>query len=138
MLSNSNRHCILLAHSYLGKNGQRTANSYYKICGNYGENIWEKLVKNHRNIFMILCGHHSASGLHDGRSLLESTGVYGNKVIQILSDYQFYKGGMGYLRTIKFLPNNNLLEIEIFSQALFLTTEICLLVRSLYSLYSRG
>ena len=77
-----------------------------KIEGNLGEQMWEKFVKKHKNIFMVLCGHVL------GEALLTSTGDHGNTVYQILSNYQgMNNGGESWLRYMTFQPDSNTIEV---------------------------
>ncbi|MDP6634635.1 MAG: metallophosphoesterase [Phycisphaerae bacterium] len=62
---------IVLTHSYLTHRGRDTS----------GENIWNRFVKSHENILMVLCGH--LSTVH-----YVSTGDKGNKVYEMLFDWQ--------------------------------------------------
>ena len=68
---------IILTHSYLKGNKKRTTNRV-KLKGNNGEQMWQKLVKKHKNIFMVICGHFS------GEALLTSEGDHGHQVVHIL------------------------------------------------------
>lgn len=68
---------------------------------NNGEQIWEKLVSRHKNSMFVFSAH----VLHDGTGRLVSRGVHGNKVYQMLANYQegvngSEKGGSGYLRIV--------------------------------------
>jgi len=83
----------------------------YGCKGNDGDEIWEKLVRKHRNIFLVLIGHI----LNDGLGKLTSIGDKGNQVHQILANYQMKKnGGNGWLRIMKFLPAENKIIIPEF------------------------
>lgn len=98
---------IVLTHSYLNADKTRTKDSF-EIEGNLGEQMWEKFVRKHQNIFMVLCGHVL------GEALLTSTGDHGNQVHQILSDYQgMNNGGESWLRYMIFQPDSN--KIEVFT-----------------------
>jgi hypothetical protein len=98
---------IVLTHSYLNANKSRTAGSF-KIEGNLGEQMWDKFVRKHENIFMVLCGHVL------GEALLTSVGDHGNQVHQVLSDYQgMNNGGESWLRYMVFQPDSN--KIEVFT-----------------------
>ncbi len=102
-----NHRVIVLTHSYLNRDKTRTTRGM-KIEGNLGEQMWQKFVKKHKNIFMVLCGHVL------GEALLTSTGDHGNQVYQILSDYQgLNNGGESWLRYMTFQPASN--KIEIFT-----------------------
>lgn len=103
---------IALTHSYLKPNKTRTTNRL-KLKGNNGEQMWQKLVSKHRNMFMVLSAHFS------GEALLTSTGVHGNQVHQILSDYQeMNNGGESWLRYMVFQPKMNKIGIYTYNPAL--------------------
>jgi hypothetical protein len=68
---------------------------------NDGEELWTKLAKLYPNVTMVVNGH----VLNDGQGRLVSTGDHGNKVYQMLSNYQMQtNGGNGYLRLLKIDP----------------------------------
>ncbi len=102
---------LVLTHSYLEGNGTRvTQDPYIPVNpGNVGEQIWEKFVKKHANIFFVLCGHHN--NLPDHRGLLASKGTGGNTVYQLISgeDYD------GWLRLLRFRPRENKIEVKTYS-----------------------
>ena len=106
------RRVIVLTHAYLLPNGKRSTKGL-KLSGNNGEQMWQKFVRKHRNIFMVLCGHHC------GEAALTSTGDHGNQVHQILSDYQHLNnGGESWLRYMVFHPKANKISIYTYSPAL--------------------
>jgi len=83
---------------------------------NGGEQIWEKLVKNYPNIMFVFSGH----VLNDGAGALVSEGKYGNKVYQMLANYQggvegTVKGGNGFLRLITIDPRNSSISVKTYS-----------------------
>ncbi len=103
---------IVLTHAYLKGNKTRTTNKL-KLKGNNGEQMWQKFVRKHKNIFMVLCGHFS------GEAVLTSAGDHGNPVHQILSDYQeMNNGGESWLRYMVFQPNANKISIHTYNPAL--------------------
>jgi len=104
--------CIVVTHAYLMKNGTRYKKIGYDITGNSGEDIWRKLTSQHENIFMVLCGH------TEPNARLTSRGVKGNAVHQLLSDFQFEKGGQGYLRIMQFIPKENRIDVSTYSPVL--------------------
>ena len=113
VIENPDHRVIILTHAYLNSNGRRMNRMGYKIKGNNGEEIWEKLVKKHKNIFMVLCGHVT------GEAVLTSTGDHGNQVHQILSDYQhLHNGGESWLRYMVFEPEANKIGIYTYNPAL--------------------
>ena len=104
---------IVLTHSYLEANNQRRTRSGYTVAGNSGEEIWQKFVRRHKNIFLVLSGH----ALGEGR--LTSTGDHGNVVHQLLSDYQgMNNGGESWLRYMVFHPDRNKIEVFTYNPAL--------------------
>lgn len=86
---------IITTHGYLGSTGKRVGHDDYTIwngsssdgtTGNYGTDMWDKLIKNHKNIFMVICGHIGANEV----VISSDTGVHGNTVYQVLVDPQDY------------------------------------------------
>lgn len=106
--------CIVLTHSYLNARNQRLVKDpYCDIEGNAGEAMWQKFVARHENIFLVLCGHM----LGEGR--LTSIGQKGNKVHQVLANYEFENnGGDGCLRIMTFIPDKDSIEVETYSPVL--------------------
>jgi predicted MPP superfamily phosphohydrolase len=104
---------IVLTHAYMRANGKRFDKLGYKITGNAGEEMWQKLVSKHKNIFMVLCGHSS------GEAVLTSKGDHGNQVHQVLSDYQnLNNGGESWLRYMVFKPEENKISTYTYNPAL--------------------
>ena len=118
--AHSDRRCIIVTHSYLRNDASYNDESNYKNIGNSALEIWNKLVKHHENIFMVLCGHVL------GNARRTDAGEHGNKVHQLLSDFQGWNnGGEGYLRILKFTPKENKIEAQTYSPSLdaYLTTD---------------
>jgi hypothetical protein len=121
---------ILVTHAYLFSDSTRydhksdrkqTWNPHdykTKIKGgsvNDGEELWQKLVKNHPGMRFALNGHVANKGL----GYLASQGEGGNTVHQILADYQAYaNGGDAYLRLMEFLPDGETVQVKSYSPAL--------------------
>jgi hypothetical protein len=105
---------IVATHSYLNLKGRSTA--AVKVDGstaNSGEDMWNKLVRRHSNIFLVVCGHVG------GVNLLLSQNDAGSQVIEILTDYQnLARGGEGWLRTMKFVPSDSKIYVEAYSPLL--------------------
>ncbi|HNQ27300.1 MAG TPA: metallophosphoesterase [Aquaticitalea sp.] len=83
---------------------------------NDGAALWEKLVKKHKNIIMVFTGHITGSGV----GVLVSEGDNGNKVYQMLANYQkgvktVEKGDSGYLRTIKVDKEARTISVKTYS-----------------------
>jgi hypothetical protein len=86
---------------------------------NDGEELWQKLVKKHDNFIMTINGH----VLNDGAARLTSTGDNGNKVHQVLANYQggvkgSLEGGQGFLRIFTFKPDKKTVEVKTYSPVL--------------------
>jgi hypothetical protein len=109
-----NHNVIVATHSYLNLKG-RVAGSV-KVAGstaNSGEEMWQKLVRRQPNIFLVVCGHVG------GVNVLFSQNDAGAQVIEILTDYQnLAGGGEGWLRTMKFVPDENKIYVEAYSPLL--------------------
>lgn len=78
---------IVSTHDYLNNDGERVSNPI--IDGhavdpddNSPQMLWDKLISQHDQIFLVLCGH------EHGQSRRVDTNKAGHKVWQVLSDYQ--------------------------------------------------
>jgi len=79
---------------------------------NDGEMMWEKLVSQFPNILIVVSGH----VLNSGTGRLVSTGKHGNKVYQMLANYQKgVKGGNGFLRILKIDPKKKRISVKTYS-----------------------
>ncbi|MBQ9784494.1 MAG: hypothetical protein IJW29_03235 [Clostridia bacterium] len=116
---------IITTHSYMEADGSLLesgeaycpSQSYYDVTNNDGEELWAKLIKNHENIFMVLCGHMST----DEVVISQVQGDHGNTVTQILIDPQAmdrnYAGGYGMVAMMYFSENGRDVAIEYYSTA---------------------
>lgn len=83
---------IITTHAYLEKDGSLLetgeaycpSQSYYDPTNNDGDDLWNKLVRKHANIAMVLCGHMTCDGVVRSTQV----GDHGNIVQQILVDPQ--------------------------------------------------
>jgi len=109
--SHPDKRVILITHGYMEGNDTRSSayDKYAPTGGNTGEEIWQKFVKKHKNIFFVMCGHHANSPTNKG--LLISTGDNGNTVYQLLSG-EYYDG---WLRILRFVPNENKIYVKAYS-----------------------
>jgi len=111
------RAAIVSTHIYLkGRDGiTRNEQHAYRPNGNSGEEIWQKFIRNHPQIFMALCAH-------EGRAFeyhQVSTNDAGHSVLEMLADYQRRAhGGDGWLRLILFVPAKRQIEIRTYSPTL--------------------
>lgn len=82
---------------------------------NNGEEMWDKLISQHSNILLVCSGHI----LHEGSGRLVSEGVHGNKVYQMLANYQDgvdnIKGDTGFLRILTITPKQKRIDIKTYS-----------------------
>jgi len=109
---NPDRQVIILTHSYLTNKSERITKKY-PVEGNNGEEMWQKLVSQHANIFMVLCGHAAGDGY------LVSEGVHGNPVHQVLCDYQGrHNGGESWLRYMTFIPEEDRIDVFTYNPSL--------------------
>ncbi|MDQ7781004.1 MAG: metallophosphoesterase, partial [Planctomycetota bacterium] len=113
---NKTRRTIVVTHCYMYSDDTRvgagdSANPHAYKCTNDGDELWEKFVKKHENIFLVLSGHI----LNDGTGRMTSTGDHGNKVHQVLANYQMRDGGDGWLRIMKFLPSEDRIVVSTYS-----------------------
>lgn len=96
--------------------GYGLANASGDEAVNDGEMMWEKLVSQHPNILLVFSGH----VLNSGTGQLVSTGKHGNKVYQMLANYQSgvqgaENGGNGFLRTVTIDPAGETIFVKTYS-----------------------
>ena len=105
---------IVATHCYMRPNGRDTGCArQYKLEGNSGEQMWQKLIRKQPNIFLVVSGHVLGVGLQ------KSTNDAGGKVIEMLTDYQgLPNGGDGWLRTLRFVPAENKIYVRAYSPVL--------------------
>lgn len=107
------RRVILITHSYMDGHDQRDAPGGYGYLppgkANTGEEIWQKLVRKHKQIHFVLNGH--LANRDDHRGFLTSRGDHGNVVYQLLSG----EGYDGWLRLLVFDPDKKRVEVRSYS-----------------------
>lgn len=80
-----------------------------------GEMLWQSLLKDMPGLFLTINGH----VLGDGAGLLTSAGHRGEKVHQMLTNFQMLdEGGLGYLRLIEIAPDGASLRMKTYSPSL--------------------
>ena len=116
----NDKRVIVATHSYMYGDNTRVGNRdgwdphRFRISydDNNGEEMWDKFVKLHPNIFLVLSGH----ALNGGVGRLTSAGVHGNAVHQMLANYQAEPyGGVGWLRTMRFVPDDDKIYVTTYS-----------------------
>ena len=111
--NNPAKRVIVITHSYMHAEDKRDYPGGFGYLpagsGNTGEEIWEKLVKKHENIFLVLSGH--VANVDSHRGLLASKGVKGNLVYQQLNG----DGHDGWLRILQFVPAKSKIYVKSYS-----------------------
>lgn len=103
LAENRDSRVIVATHSYLNGKGRNS----------HGECIWEDLVRQNANVFLVVCGHVSS------RKMFEGIGDAGTKVFEMLVDYQGDpNGGDGWLRILHFSPSRDKILVRDYSPAL--------------------
>ena len=99
---------IVITHFYLTPKG-----TIHTTDAGYGalspQEVYDLYVKKNKNIVLVLSGHVCNS------SSLVSTGENGNKVYQILTDYQNEDAGGGYLRLLKINPQTGTISGKVYT-----------------------
>ncbi len=105
-------HRVLVAtHRYMRPAARDSAS--VGSLGNSGDGVWEKFVRRSPNVFHVVSGHFGGVG----RQL--STNDAGLLVHETLVDYQSLpNGGDGWLRIMRFVPDENKIEIRAYSPLL--------------------
>jgi len=107
---------ILNTHSYLNPSSRTrqstvTGNSSgITNPGNSGEQVFQKLVFNNPQIFLVMNGHFS------GEFNQTSINKAGQEVFELVMDYQSRaNGGDGWMRMMQFRPGDNRIDVSTFS-----------------------
>ncbi|HEX7756186.1 MAG TPA: metallophosphoesterase [Niabella sp.] len=99
---------IVLTHYHLTPKGEIA-----KTNAGYGDmkvaDIFDKYIKPNKNAFMVLSGHVCFS------SHREDMGTGGNRIYQILSDYQCKDDGGGYIRLLDFDLKKKTIAAKMYS-----------------------
>lgn len=99
------RNVILVAHGYINYKGQLSAGSQN------GSYIYDNLVSENENIFMVLCGHFYKDDLGEYHTVDE---FVSHTVHNLLSNYQGREnGGNGFLRLMRFYDDR--IEVQTYS-----------------------
>ncbi|MDP1621571.1 MAG: metallophosphoesterase [Bacteroidales bacterium] len=109
--ANADREVIVATHDHLRPNAQRSTRfdiyniGYYGgMAGNDAQQLWDKCLKKHANVIMVVNGHQIDG---DRTAVLTSIGEKGNIVNQIFNNYQqVYSGNMvTEVMLLKFSPS---------------------------------
>jgi hypothetical protein len=112
--ANPTRRAIVATHKCLTATGARdTDTTYGGFAGNNANQVFDKLIKDHSNVFMVVCGH------AHGEALNVATNSAGKSVYEVLGDYQSLEnGGNGWLRKLRFKPDTNEITVSSYSPLL--------------------
>lgn len=84
---------ILTSHEVNNIDGDGTT----FLSKDYGEHLWQKLIRRNDQIFLTIGGHHHGAGYN------VMTNDAGHEVVNVLQDYQMaYQGGNGLLGLLQF------------------------------------
>ena len=78
---------------------------------NNGQQVWDKLISKHPNIFLVMCGHTPFEDV----VLLQTEGDHGNVVNQMVIDAQWMdpqKGGVGMVCMLYFSEDGTQMKVE--------------------------
>ena len=111
---------IVTTHGYLEKDGsflegsETFSPSRYDPDSNDGDDIWDKFVRKHSNIFMVMSGHMSANDV----VVSEMVGDNGNTVKQLLVDPQSMDSSSslkGMVAMLYFSEDGEQVQVEYYS-----------------------
>ncbi len=108
------RNVIISTHHYLTSNGEIASTKENKN-GNSGQEIWEKLIRKHENITLVLCGHVNGS---TQIALSQVQGDCGNTVTQMMINPQSADhdlDGIGVVTMLYFSQDGRKVEVEHYS-----------------------
>lgn len=115
---------IFMTHSFLReKTAERTSNENYKITPhNWGQDIWEKLVKVTPNIRLVVCGHTGKPGsFEESVAYRNDKNDAGKTVHQMMFNVQIVGGGWegnggdGWVRILEFMPDGKTIKASTYS-----------------------
>lgn len=119
----ADRRAIVATHGYLQCDGDLLTGdepyspSTYMINMNDGDDLWEKLIRKHANISLVVCGHVTS----DITVCSVATGDAGNKVYQIMMDVQSTDnllGGIGLINLMHFTEDGRYARLDSYSTVL--------------------
>ncbi len=120
---------VVLTHSYMNAKNERIEKENYPINnGNYGQAIWNKLVKPSQNIVMVIAGHIGNPDDPKGHiAFKQDKRADGGIVTQMVFNAQALGGGWhgnggdGWLRYLEFMPDGLTVKVKTFSPFFFIS-----------------
>lgn len=113
----TNRSAIVVTHDYLTVEDDSGNN----VRSAVGDRIWNNVVNNNPNVFLVLSGHRHTPNPDDGEGSSISKNSVGNDVLQLVADYQEWYLSTnlfrqsGFFRRMKFIPEKGKIEVKTFS-----------------------
>ena len=111
---------IILTHAFLYYDNARydhrrgpqraTPHGFYGE-GADGEELWNRLVRKHPNVMMVICGHLASAYVGYRKDEADD----GNIVHQMLVNYEKMSGGHGFLRLLEVLPDGKTVQVRTYS-----------------------
>jgi hypothetical protein len=120
---------LVLTHSYLQTPGQRiVTENYPPKNANYGEAMWNKMVKPSPNIRFVFSGHIGVSNAHKDQVGFRTDSNSINKIVnQMVFNAQregggwHGNGGDGWLRILEFTPDQHTIKVSTFSPMFYIS-----------------
>jgi hypothetical protein len=98
---------ILQTHQYLNNNGT--------LLPGEGTGMWNGLVKNNSQIFMVTSGHVDGTTVDSGEAFTTATDAAGLPVFELLSNFQSINSGDGLMRLYQFDEANSAIHVKTYS-----------------------
>lgn len=108
----ADRRAIITTHAFINASARRATAPAWRNTDNPNspQEIWDQLVRNHRNVFLVVNGHYA------GEASRIDFNDWGEPVIQLCQDYQdLANGGDGWLRYLVFKPAENKIHAYTYS-----------------------
>lgn len=114
----TNHKVIILTHSILSAKGELIQKENYKSTGNFGQQIYDKLLKKSPNIKLAICGHTNTVTIMSAfRKEKREDG--GNISIMMFNPQSISghngNGGEGWLRILEFKPDGKTISVSTYS-----------------------
>ena len=119
--AHADHNIIITTHSYLYRDG--TPHALADLASpstsggvNNGDDMWEKLIRKHENIVLVIGGHDPVSRIITA----QDKGDNGNIVTQMLVDFQYEdsnQNGLGIVTLFHFSDDSDEIQIETYSTA---------------------
>lgn len=118
--ANKDRNIIITTHAYLNSDGttldanETSSPTKYDATYNNGDEMWDTLIKKHKNIVLVLSGHI----IYDKVIMTQTTGDNGNTVTQMLINPQGAdneRGGLGLVAMLHFSEDGKNVQLRYYS-----------------------